>query len=114
MSVASMSNHFLEGTSSENGFHLPRINSCRSDASKVSSLGKMVDRYNNVEHLDQQQQERKKEFQYRFSHSKGAKKSGQTTERDQFHSHSAASFGSDNVKAAFAPDINKVSMPIFG
>lgn len=112
-----MSNYnFLEGTSSENGFHLPRIQSGQSHVSRVSSLGKMLDRYNSSDRVDQQQQERKKEFAYRFSHASGARKpsKNEDTARDPFQSHSVASFASDNVKAAFATDINKVSMPIFG
>lgn len=104
MSVASVTNHFLEGSASENGFHLPRINSYTATPrplSRVSSLGEMVDRYNN-DKVDRKN-ERKQEFAYR----------SRRTPMEDFGSSSTTSFHND-VKAVYAPDINKVSMPIFG
>ena len=104
MSVASVTNHFLEGSTSENGFHLPRINSYSATPrpmSRVSSLGEMVDKYNNDK--TDRKHERKQEFIYR----------SRRTQAEDFGSTSASSFHND-VKAVYAPDINKVSMPIFG
>jgi len=106
-----MTNHFLENSSSENGFHLPRIGSYTSTPpramSRVSSLGEMVDRLSNDRH--EQLGERKKEFAYRLKKQQAKKDS------DHFESVSMSSFHSEgNVRAVYAPDINKVSMPIFG
>lgn len=108
-----MTNHFLEGSTSENGFHLPRINSYSQSArslSRVSSLGEMVDRYSREDRSNERQEERKKEFSYR--NSKARRNSAYYNE--DFNSHSANSFQNENLKAVYAPDINKVSMPIFG
>lgn len=100
-----MTNPFLDGSSSENGFHLPKINSFNGGArhgamSRVSSLGDMVDKLDR----NHPQEERKKEFQYRLK----------SRQMDEFGSASASSLSDGNFKAVNAPDINKVSMPIFG
>ncbi len=106
-----MTNHFMENSSSENGFHLPRIGSYSATPpramSRVSSLGEMVDRLSSDRH--EQRGERKKEFSYRH------RKQQAKMDTDRFESASMSSFHSEgNVKAVYAPDSNKVSMPIFG
>ena len=102
-----MTNHYamdLNGHSGphtdEQQFHLPRINSYSANpraASRVSSLGEMVDRYTNDRYA--------KYESARQAHAKS----------NEYNSGSSSSFNmADNVKAVYAPDINRVSIPIFG
>ena len=115
MSVEVSPGSFQNGTTSSNGqgLHLPKIshpnlrvadpNSINVTAravSRSSSLGELVDRYRN-DNSRTRPMDREASFH--------------TTRRSNEENFTSASFNvPEGIRAIYTPDVNKVSIPIFG
>ena len=91
----------------ENGqaLHLPRITQANArSGSRASSLGELVDRFRNDTNN-----------RPRVNQEPSFILSNQKSKRNEEENFASASFNiPDNVRAIYTPDVNKVSIPIFG